>query len=92
MRKRDRTASNNVMIGIVDQGGKRVGHQKLGCNLNGVVSFLASFSVSPFIQCQIDTQNLEIGAQRSARPTNCGSSTNSRGEHEITVDAAPLDV
>jgi transposase len=32
--------SNNVMIGIVDESGHRLKHQKLGCDLNQIVSFL----------------------------------------------------
>jgi transposase len=32
--------SNNVMIGIVDEKGRRLKHQKLGCDLNQIVSFL----------------------------------------------------
>src|SRR5206468_12198582 len=33
--------SNNLMIGIVDQDGRRLKHQKVDCNLKEVVSFLA---------------------------------------------------
>ena len=32
--------SNNVMIGVINQDGKRVAHRKLDCNLNEVVQFL----------------------------------------------------
>ncbi len=32
--------SNNVMIGIVDQSGRRLKHQKLGCDLKEITSFL----------------------------------------------------
>jgi transposase len=32
--------SNNVMIGIINQDGKRVAHRKLDCDLNQVVDFL----------------------------------------------------
>ena len=32
--------SNNVMIGIVDERGHRLKHQKLGCDLNQIASFL----------------------------------------------------
>jgi transposase len=32
--------SNNVMIGVINQDGKRVAHQKVDCNLNAVVGFL----------------------------------------------------
>src|SRR5438445_9919453 len=32
--------SNNVMIGIVDQSGRRLKHQKLGCDLKEMASFL----------------------------------------------------
>lgn len=35
--------SNNLMIGIVDQDGKRLKHQKLDCNLQQVVDFLKPF-------------------------------------------------
>jgi len=35
--------SNNVMIGIINQDGKRVAHRKLDCNLNEVVGFLEPF-------------------------------------------------
>jgi transposase len=35
--------SNNVMIGIVDQSGRRLKHQKLDCNLKAIVRFLAPF-------------------------------------------------
>ena len=35
--------SNNVMIGIVDQSGRRWKHQKLDCNLKAIVKFLAPF-------------------------------------------------
>jgi transposase len=31
---------NNVMIGVINQDGKRVAHRKLDCDLNGVVQFL----------------------------------------------------
>jgi len=33
--------SNNVVIGLVNQDGKRVGHRKLDCNLDQIVEFLA---------------------------------------------------
>jgi transposase len=32
--------SNNVMIGVINQEGKRVAHRKLGCDLDEVVGFL----------------------------------------------------
>ena len=32
--------SNNVMIGIVDEKGRRLKHQKLGCDLEQITSFL----------------------------------------------------
>jgi len=32
--------SNNVMIGLVNQDGKRMGHRKLGCDLKEVTDFL----------------------------------------------------
>src|ERR1017187_886983 len=32
--------SNNVMIGVINQDGKRVAHRKLGCDLGEVVGFL----------------------------------------------------
>ncbi|HEX5219001.1 MAG TPA: IS110 family transposase [Verrucomicrobiae bacterium] len=35
--------SNNLMIGIVDQDGKRLKHQKLECDLTQVVKFLEPF-------------------------------------------------
>ena len=35
--------SNNLMIGIVDQNGKRLKHQKLDCNLQEVVKWLKPF-------------------------------------------------
>jgi transposase len=35
--------SNNLMIGIVDQAGRRLKHQKLDCNLQQVVAFLKPF-------------------------------------------------
>jgi transposase len=35
--------SNNLMIGIVDQEGKRLKHQKLDCNLQQVADFLKPF-------------------------------------------------
>lgn len=35
--------SNNLVIGIVDKDGKRVGDQKLPCELKAVVKFLAPF-------------------------------------------------
>jgi transposase len=35
--------SNNLMIGIVDQSGQRLKHQKLECDLEQVVRFLAPF-------------------------------------------------
>ena len=31
---------NNVMIGIVDERGRRLKHQKLDCDLNQIASFL----------------------------------------------------
>ena len=31
---------NNVMIGVINQDGKRVAHRKLDCDLNEVVGFL----------------------------------------------------
>jgi transposase len=33
--------SNNVMIGIVDESGRRLKHQKLGCDLNQIERFLS---------------------------------------------------
>jgi transposase len=35
--------SNNLVIGIVDQAGRRIKHQKLDCNLQQVDAFLAPF-------------------------------------------------
>jgi transposase len=35
--------SNNIMVGIVDQEGKRVAQQKLPCELKGILEFLAPF-------------------------------------------------
>src|SRR5690348_5365255 len=35
--------SNNVMIGIVDQDGRRVKDQKLACDLQAVASFLRPY-------------------------------------------------
>lgn len=35
--------SNNVMIGIINQEGKRLGHRKLGCDLSAVVQYLEPF-------------------------------------------------
>ena len=35
--------SNNVMMGIVDEQGRRVAHQKLPCDLEQIVNFLAPF-------------------------------------------------
>src|SRR5258708_11299372 len=35
--------SNNLVVGIMDQDGKRVGQQKLPCELTAVVKFLAPF-------------------------------------------------
>lgn len=33
--------SNNIMVGLVDQGGRRVGHKKLPCELPVVLEYLA---------------------------------------------------
>src|SRR3974390_38989 len=35
--------SNNLVIGVVDQDGKRIGHQKLDCSLESVEQFLRPF-------------------------------------------------
>src|SRR5712672_3267775 len=35
--------SNNVVIGVMDLDGKRVGHQKVECRLNEVLKFLAPY-------------------------------------------------
>src|SRR2546422_2554839 len=35
--------SNNLVVGIVDQDGKRVGQKKLPCDLKEVVKFLGPF-------------------------------------------------
>lgn len=35
--------SNNLMIGMVDQAGKRMGHQKLKCDLKAVLEFLRPY-------------------------------------------------
>src|SRR5258708_37394594 len=35
--------SNNLVVAIMDQDGKRVGQQKLPCELKAVVKFLAPF-------------------------------------------------
>jgi transposase len=35
--------SNNIVVGLVDAQGKRVGQAKLACNLQGVLEFLAPF-------------------------------------------------
>src|SRR6266853_2238532 len=35
--------SNNLVVGIMDQDGNRVGQQKLPCELPAVVKFLAPF-------------------------------------------------
>jgi len=35
--------SNNIVVGIVDSDGKRVAHQKLGCQLQEIVKFLAPY-------------------------------------------------
>ena len=36
--------SNNLMIGIMDQTGRRLKHQKLDCDLKQVVEFLEPFA------------------------------------------------
>jgi transposase len=38
--------SNNLMIGLIDQTGKRLKHRKLSCDLNQVLQFLAPFKDS----------------------------------------------
>jgi len=35
--------SNNLVIGVIDQDGKRIGHQKLDCSLESVEQFLRPF-------------------------------------------------
>ena len=35
--------SNNVMIGVMDMSGKRLASQKVNCDLQEVVKFLAPF-------------------------------------------------
>src|SRR5215510_7906045 len=35
--------SNNVMIGIVDEDGKRIGHKKVKCDLSEVDGFLKQY-------------------------------------------------
>lgn len=35
--------SNNVMIGIINQEGKRLGHRKVACDLGAIVSYLDPF-------------------------------------------------
>jgi len=35
--------SNNIMIGVINQDGKRIAHRKLECDLNKVVEFLKPF-------------------------------------------------
>lgn len=35
--------SNNLVIGMVDSSGKRLGHRKLACELKGVLEFLAPY-------------------------------------------------
>ena len=35
--------SNNVMIGLIDESGRRLKHQKLDCELKQVVEFLAPY-------------------------------------------------
>lgn len=35
--------SNNLVIGVIDQDGKRIGHQKLDCSLKSVEQFLKPF-------------------------------------------------
>jgi transposase len=35
--------SNNVMVGLVDQEGRRLGHQKLECDLKPIVKFLKPY-------------------------------------------------
>lgn len=37
--------SNNVMIGVINQDGKRVAHRKVGCELVEVIEFLKPFKV-----------------------------------------------
>ena len=40
--------SNNLVIGIVDQSGQRLKHQKLDCNLQQVEQFLSPNDVSQY--------------------------------------------
>ena len=40
--------SNNLVIGIVDQSGQRLKHQKLDCNLQQVEQFLSPKDVSQY--------------------------------------------
>ena len=49
--------SNNVMIGVINQDGKRVVHRKLDCDLSQVVGFLkpSSRSFSPWPSSQPST-------------------------------------
>ena len=35
--------SNNIMVGIMDQAGGRVSHQKLPCKMASILSFLAPY-------------------------------------------------
>jgi len=35
--------SNNAMVAVVDEDGKRIAHQKLDCNLKKIAKFLAPF-------------------------------------------------
>jgi len=65
--------SNNVMIGVINQDGKRVAHRKLGCDLGEVVGFLKP--LKPQLQSMAvgkRSNRRSVTAMRPARIPVCG--------------------
>ena len=64
--------SNNLMIGIVDQSGKRLKHQKVACDLKEVLAVLAPFHAveyNQFVIRMIKRKSLNI-EQNTTRALN----------------------
>jgi transposase len=64
--------SNNIMVGIVDQEGKRLMHQKLPCELKPILKFLAPFKARLETLAVESTYNwywLVDGLQAAGYPT-----------------------
>ena len=75
--------SNNLVVGIVDQDGKRVGQQKLPCELEAVEKFLAPFKKRLESRQPVERYTSRL---RSEAPGHFEYETVARGFPEVCIE------